>query len=68
MFRGQSMMDEIQALIEVKQQILLRHIVHIEYLVVVDLYKLLLSEENVVTSGKKGLQEFVTCKICLTLM
>ena len=67
MFRGQSMMDEIQALIEVKQQILLRHIVHIEYLVVVDLYKLL-SEENVVTSGKKGLQEFVTCKICLTLI
>ena len=39
------MVDEIQTLIEMKQQILLRHIVYIEYFVVVDLIKILSDEK-----------------------
>ncbi len=39
------MMDKIQTFIEMKQQILLRHIINIEYLVVVDLINLLSDEK-----------------------
>jgi len=67
MFRGQSLVNEIHTLIEMKQQILLWHIINIEYLVVVDLIKIFCQTKNR-TSGKKGLQELVTCKICLTLI